>query len=173
MTKNPLFENAKNLTLKIREFESNFTSERGYKNREKWRRGMSRCIRCKSKLMFILWQGYSLQKIEQVLHEKHPEIKDIRKYTKNVIREVTGWGIFDDYVYLHKLYPLRKPILAPPEIHELLKERWFMLRVAGESILRDDRKVRKALSKNNETSDLLRAALERVHIHVPKEEGGI
>ncbi|MCX6697219.1 MAG: hypothetical protein NTV84_06615 [Methanoregula sp.] len=156
MSDNPIIENSREIRLKVIEFESNLASERGYKNREYSRRGMSRCARCQAKLMAILSRGYSLKKIERILHEKHPDIKDIRKYTKNVIREVTGWGIFDDYIHENKLWALRKPILAPPEIHKLLWKRWDMLEVAGKVTIRGDKR---------------RQALERVDIHAPP--GGI
>lgn len=162
-----LWEIDKEIRLKVYAIESKLSTERGYKNREKWRRGMSRCRRCQSKLMFILHTEKSLLKIERILQRKHPEIKNIRKYTKNVIREVTGWGIFDDYIFENKLWSLRQPILAPPEIHVLLEEKWEFLWQLGESVIHYDRKVKRALKRKGETGDLLRAALERANIHIP------
>ncbi len=164
MSDNPLHEINVLIELKVNEFESNLTSERGYNNRKKWRRGMSTCVRCQAKLMYLLSTTSSLSKIEKKLHEKHPEIKNIRKYTKNVIREVTGWGIFDDYIYENKLWTLREPILAPPEIHDLLRRKWGMLENYGKALIKEDRQIKRALKSPGKTGDLLRAALSRVRV---------
>ena len=164
MSDNPLSDINTQIELKVLEFEPNLSSKRGYENRKKWRRGMSGCQRCQAKLMYLLSTTPTLSKIEKKLHEKHPEIKNIRKYTKNVIREVTGWGIFDDYIYENKLWPLREPILAPPEIHYLLRKKWRMLEVYGKTLIKEDRKIKRALDSPSKTGDLLRAALSRVRV---------
>jgi len=152
------------IRLKVKEFEPILSTERGYRNREKWRRGMSRCERCQAKLTAILERGYPLKKIERILQEKHPHIQDIRRYTKNVIREVTGYGIFDDYIIEHNLWYVRHPIRAPPEIRDLLRALWDFNRIAGETQIKDDRKVLRAITSRTRTGYLVRAAVERTGI---------
>lgn len=93
----------------------------------------------------------------------HPNIKNPRIYARNVIRETTGEGIFDDYIFRHKLWRLRNPILAPPDLHEKLKNKWELLAKEGRELIEMDEMVKEAIDKGDETTKLLLYAMGRVH----------
>lgn len=139
---------SKNTDLSIRQ-------SRGWNNRSKWRRGFSQCSVCKSKLMYELQKVGDFEKVCRVLHAKHPDIKNIRKYAQNVIRETTGDGIFDDYIVKENLWPVRKPILAPPEIHRQLEIMWTCLAIEGERRVETENKITQHLRRNTKTGQML------------------
>jgi transposase len=105
--------------------------------------------------MAYLEAGHTFDKVIIKLAEKHPNIKNPRIFARNVIRETTGQGVFDDYIFEHQLWRLRNPILAPPETHEMLKARWADLADKGRMLIEMDKKIEKALSKNDETAKML------------------
>jgi len=131
---------------------------------------MSHCPKCQGKLTAILERGYSLRKVERILQEKHPEIQDIRKYTKNVIREVTGYGIFDDYIVARGLWRVRSPIIAPPEIHELLEAMWELNHIRGEELIKEHRALGKVLTSRSRAGQLVRLALREEKVYIPEPQ---
>lgn len=137
------------------------SNHRAWSNRATWRRGMSHCRICKSKLMYELSKGYDLTKMMEVLHKAHPDIKNIRKYTMNVIRETTGDGRFDDYIVLHKLWKVRKPMMASPEIRKQLQYLWWVLMDEGEVRVQTEKKIERHLKKGDATGDMIRYAMRR------------
>ena len=134
------------------------------KNRRKWRHGFSQCEICQAKLMAYLEAGHTFDEVVAKLAESHPDIKNTRIFARNVIRETTGRGIFDDYIFEHGLWALRNPILAPPEIREALKKRWVELSVKGRELIEMDNNVTEALNKNDETTKLLIHVMKRSKI---------
>jgi predicted Zn-ribbon and HTH transcriptional regulator len=129
---------------------------RGWENRRQWKRGFSQCRKCKSKLMSYLYAGHSFNEIMRLLHERHPEIKNVRKYAQNVIRQTTGDGYFDDWIVSHKYWHVRKPILAPPEIQEILHLLWMILESEGNSRIETEKSIEKHLKANSKTGALLK-----------------
>ena len=111
--------------------------------------------------MAYLEAGHNFDEVIAKLAELHPNIKNPRIFARNVIRETTGRAIFDDYIFEHALWTLRKPILAPPEIHEELKKRWMELTAKGKELIEMDEKVAGALEKNDETARLLIHVMRR------------
>jgi hypothetical protein len=130
-------------------------NRRGWENRKRWRRGFSQCRICKSKLMYYLEKGRSLKQVMSALHKQHPEIKNIRKFTMNVIRETTGFGYFDDYIVENKLWNVRCPILAPPHIKQQLVYMWVLLDFEGESRTKRDKLISHHMKTGTKTGDLL------------------
>jgi hypothetical protein len=159
---NPLGALDNDVRLKIDGIESNVTSHRAYQNRKKWRRGFSQCPVCQGKLMAILTRGYSLKKIEASLQKRHPEIRQIGRFTKNVIREVTGAGIFDNYILEWELWPLRQPLLAPPDLELLLRCKSFLQAENGEHLITMDRKMDRALAGEGPARELIGHVIRRV-----------
>jgi hypothetical protein len=145
---------SKNTTLSI-------STARGWNNRSRLRRGFSRCRVCKSKLMYELWKGNGFDHVCNTLQAAHPEIKNIRKYAQNVIRETTGDGIFDDYIVREKLWPVRKPIMAPPEIREQLELMWLVLEVEGRHRVETEKNINHHLKRRTRTGDLIMYAMDR------------
>jgi hypothetical protein len=131
------------------------------KNRMKWHHGFRQCDICKAKLMAYLEAGHTFDEVVAMLAERHPNIKNPRIFARNAIRETTGDGVFDDYILEHGLWTLRNPVLAPPEIHETLTRRWAELKVTGKELIEMDKKVSKALDKNDETAKLLIHVMKR------------
>lgn len=130
-------------------------------NRLKWRHGFSQCEICKAKLMAYLEAGHTFAEVVAKLAERHPDIKNPRVFARNVIRETTGEGVFDDYILEHGLWALRNPIIAPPEIHEKLKIKCAELTAKGKELIEMDKKVMDALNKNDETAKLLIHVIKR------------
>jgi hypothetical protein len=104
-------------------------------NRRKWRHGFAQCPKCHAKLMFYLSKGHSLTDVIEILGVRHPEIKNIRRYAMNAIRQTTGLGIFDDYIIKNNLWTLKNPVLAPPAIAPLLEAHWKILTAKGNVIM--------------------------------------
>ncbi len=105
--------------------------------------------------MAYLEAGHTFDEVLVKLAELHPDIKNPRVFARNVIRETTGGGIFDDYIFEHSLWILRNPILAPLETHEELIKRWGELAAKGKELIEMDKKVAEALERNDETAKLL------------------
>jgi hypothetical protein len=99
---------------------------------KKRKHGFSKCATCKAVLMAYLERGHNFEEVCEILAKNHPEIVDIRKYARNAIRETTGFGIYDDYILKHKLWPLRKPFLtAAPGLEKV----WAEQAANGERII--------------------------------------
>jgi hypothetical protein len=111
--------------------------------------------------MAYLEAGHTFDEVVAKLAEMHPQIKNLRIFARNVIRETTGKGIFDDYIFEHGLWTLRNPILAPPDIHENLKIMWSEMATDGRELIEMDKKVSDALDKNDETKKLLVHVINR------------
>jgi len=96
-------------------------------NRVKWKHGFSSCPMCQARLMYYLEEGHTLGEVMKVLAKNHPEIKNIRRYAMNAIRQTTGYGIFDDYIVMHRerLWTPRNPILSNREERKELKSTWL------------------------------------------------
>lgn len=130
-------------------------------NRYNWKHGFSRCNICKSKLMAYLEKGHGFDEIMHILKEKHPNIKNIRSYTRNAIRQTTGGGIYDDYIIEHNLWTVRNPVLASPDLYKELKKMWLELAEKGRYLIENDGKVAEALEKKDEVSELILHAMSR------------
>lgn len=116
-----------------------------FNNRWTWHHCFRQCRICQSKLMAYLDAGHTFDEIVVKLSEKHPDIKNPRIYARNAIRETTGEGIFDDYIFEHHLWNLRNPILAPPEIHEALTRKWTELAAEGRMHIELEKKIDQAI----------------------------
>ena len=146
-------------TLGSKDNPLSIRGSRGWENRRQWKRGFSQCRKCKSKLMSYLYGGHSFNEIMSLLHERHPEIQNVRKYAQNVIRQTTGDGYFDDWIVSHKYWHVRKPILAPPEIKELLHLLWMLLESEGGIRIEKEKSIEKHLKANGKTGALLKYAM--------------
>lgn len=138
-----------------------YKEHRAWNNCSQWRRGFSHCRICKSKLMYELSKGHSFEKIMDALHATHPEIKNVRKFAQNVIRETTGDGRFDDYIVLRNLWKVRKPIFAPPEIRNQLKILWNLLNAEGECRVKVEKSALSHIQRNTPTGKLLKYVASR------------
>ncbi len=97
-----------------------------------------------------------------MLKEKHPNIKNIRAYTRNAIRQTTGEGIYDDYIIEHNLWTVRNPVIASPDIHGELEDMWIDLAKKGRYLIENDAKVIEAIEKNDDVSKLILHATSQV-----------
>jgi len=111
--------------------------------------------------MAYLEEGHSFDEVVNKLAENHPKIKNIRIFARNAIRETTGEGIFDDYIHEHKLWQLRNPVFAPPDVYEALKKMWEEMAANGRRLIEMDARVKEALSKDDDTAKLLEHAMLR------------
>jgi len=121
--KMPLFD--KDLLIKILDPQTPESIRKKLKNRVKWKHGFSQCQICRAKLMVYLEAGHSFDDTVQILAEKHTDIENIRVYARNVIRQSTGGGRFDDYILRRGLWTLREPVLMPLEFQDELKNYWI------------------------------------------------
>ena len=110
-------------------------------NRRKWKHGFSLCGQCQKMLMYELSKGRALDEVITLLKERHPTIKDIRRYSMNAIRQTTGEGIFDDYIVEHDLWNVREPLFAPDNIRESLEVWWTEAAADGEKIVNYRREI--------------------------------
>jgi hypothetical protein len=111
--------------------------------------------------MAYLRNGHSFNEVMSILHKQHPEIKNVRKYAQNVIRQTTGDGFFDDWIIENNFWHVRQPILAPPEIKEQLRFLWMFLEVEGNSRIETEKKIERHLKGNDKTGELIRYAISR------------
>jgi hypothetical protein len=91
--------------------------------------------------MYELSKGRALDEVITLLKERHPTIKDIRRYSMNAIRQTTGEGIFDDYIVEHDLWNVREPLFAPDNIRESLEVWWTEAAADGEKIVNYRREI--------------------------------
>ncbi len=133
-------------------------------NRQKWKHGFSQCMVCQKKLMAYLEKGHSFDEIMDILKKRHPNIKNLRAYTRNAIRQTTGLGIFDNFIIEHNLWTVRNPTLAPPDIHKALQTMWRELAEKGRYLIENDDKVSDAIEKKDEVSKLILHAMSRSRI---------
>ncbi len=111
--------------------------------------------------MAYLEEGDAFDEVVAILAKNHPKIKHIRAYARNAIRQTTGHGIYDDYIFAHNLWTLREPILASREDHKVLAKMWDERATKGRELIEMDEKVAKALEGNDETAKLLMHVLKR------------
>ncbi len=111
--------------------------------------------------MAYLENGHSFDEIINMLKEKHPNIKNIRAYTRNAIRQTTGVGIYDDYIIEHNLWTVRNPVRAPPDIHKALQTMWVDLAEKGRYLIDNDDKLDGVLDKDDDISNLILYAMSR------------
>jgi hypothetical protein len=120
--------------------------------------------------MAYLEKGHTFEEIMQKLHEKHPKIKNIRPYAQHAIRSATGLGLWDDYIWEHKLWPLRVPVLMKDcafdlsEQRALLENIWRDRAEKGRKAIELTRKVHDALDREDETGKIILYALETVRL---------
>lgn len=88
------------------------------------RHGFSSCEICKARLMYYLERGHNFDDVMRALAERHPQIRDIRTYSRRAVRETTGWGMYDDYIVSRWLWPVRNPCMAPAGLRPALKHMW-------------------------------------------------
>jgi hypothetical protein len=102
--------------------------------------GFSQCGNCQAKLMYYLESEKPT--LEQVMAKlensrlKRGEIpiKKMREYAQIVIRETTGWGVFDNYIVKNRLWKVRQPALAEGENLERLEKRNKKLFLQGKAM---------------------------------------
>ncbi len=123
------------------------------RNRYKWRR-FSGCEKCQSKLMAYLEKGHSFDDVKDILHERHPEIKNIELYARRAIRQTTGLGLYDDYILEHNLWPLRSPFLIkdhsvnPSRKRALFEELWHSRAYNGRKLIDLERRLREKIDQD-------------------------
>jgi hypothetical protein len=102
--------------------------------------GFSQCINCKAKLMYYLESKKPT--LEQVmtklqrsrLKRREKPIKELREYTQIVIRETTGYGVFDNYIIKNRLWTVRQPVLATGRYLEQVEEKNKKLYIQGKAM---------------------------------------
>lgn len=139
---------------------------KAFNNRKKWKR-FSSCEVCNSKLMAYLDKGHSFEEVIQTLQEKHPDIKNIREYARHAVRSATGLGIWDDWIYEQKFWPLRSPLLTTqlyagnPDARQVLERLWQSRAKEGHRLIEMDRKAKEMLDRGDEISKLALHAMSR------------
>ena len=135
------------------------------KNRNKWKR-FSSCAKCNAVLFAYLEKGHTFDEVIELLHRRHPEIKHIRKYAQHAVRSATGMGLWDDYIYEHKLWPLRSPLLIrdaaenPIEQRALLEKIWKDRADKGRELIALKKRVDESLDRKDEIAKLITYAAE-------------
>jgi hypothetical protein len=136
--------------------------QKKFDNRIKWKQ-FSRCKICKAVLTHYVYD-HTFEETVQKLHEKHPNIKCIREYTRNAIRSALGEGIFDDTIIAWDLWPARDPILAStPEIKERLRQIWQEREFLGGEYIRLNKNADKLASGKGKSSEAFRYAFSRAN----------
>lgn len=145
------FENFECCTLKSNNEKLILSrTQRQRLNRQKWKHGFSQCALCQSKLMYELEKGRTLDEVIALMKERHPDIKHIRQYAMNAIRQTTGYGLYDDYIVERRLWKVRSPILAPPPMLTALKKWWKKGAEKGKQMVEHERTIDGLLSEHGD-----------------------
>lgn len=129
--------------------------ESSYLNRKLENHGFSQCGICQAKLMAYLEKGHTFEETVMIMGRKHPNIKNIRAYTRNAIRQTTGLGIYDDYIIERGLWTVRKPILAPPDVRKTLEKLWYNFAERGRKIIEMDKKIEQSIKRKDDLSEII------------------
>lgn len=120
--------------------ENNAGKQKGDKRIYAEKHGFSECVNCKAKLMYYLESKKPT--LEQVmaklqrsrLKRRQKPIKDLREYAQIVIRETTGYGIFDNYIVKNGLWKVRLSVLATGRYLERIEKNNKKLYLQGKAM---------------------------------------
>ena len=122
--------------------------------------------------MAYLEDGHTFDGVVVILKEKHPEIKNIREYTRHAIRSATGDGIYDDYIQEHNLWKLRCPLLTKNEkepfatrMRELLEEMWKERSEEGRHLIKNDKAAEPLLQEIENPDSEQGRLLKHIIVH--------
>lgn len=112
--------------------------------------------------MAYLEKGHTFDEIVAKLAENHPQIKNIRAYARNAIRQTTGDGLYDNYIFAHGYWVLRNPILAEGEDLAKLEKMWKKKAEVGRELIEMRKTLESAYNKGGETRDLIELAFHEL-----------